>query len=94
MPFLTGQVLNNCCRIDKLLGQAGFGAVYRAWDKNMGCPRALKENLDISPEAARDIEASAARWMDNRGRMIISEVYLRIDPYCLHIVEANQYNVG
>jgi serine/threonine protein kinase len=35
MPLTSGQTLNNRYRIVKLLGQGGFGAVYRAWDTNL-----------------------------------------------------------
>ena len=51
MPLSTGQVLNNRYRIVKLLGQGGFGAVYKAWDLQMQAACALKENLDTSTEA-------------------------------------------
>jgi len=51
MPLITGQILNNRYRIVKLLGQGGFGAVYRAWDVNLSRPCAVKENMDASPEA-------------------------------------------
>jgi peptide/nickel transport system substrate-binding protein len=51
MPLKTGQILNNRYRIVKLLGQGGFGAVYRAWDVNLSRPCAVKENMDASPEA-------------------------------------------
>jgi len=33
MPLTPGQILNNRYRIVKLLGQGGFGAVYRAWER-------------------------------------------------------------
>ena len=50
MPLNTGQVLNNRYRVVKLLGQGGFGAVYRAWDLTFNLPCALKENLEITPK--------------------------------------------
>jgi len=59
MPLTTGTVLNNRYRIVRLLGQGGFGAVYRVWDLNMECPRALKENLETSPEAQRQFKREA-----------------------------------
>lgn len=59
MPLETGQVLNNRYRIVKLLGQGGFGAVYRAWDANLNRPCAVKENLDTSPEAQRQFTREA-----------------------------------
>jgi eukaryotic-like serine/threonine-protein kinase len=60
MQSLTqGQVLNNRYRIVKLIGQGGFGAVYRAWDLTLKQPVALKENLDTSPEAQRQFEREA-----------------------------------
>jgi formylglycine-generating enzyme required for sulfatase activity len=59
MPLQTGQVLNNRYRIVKLLGQGGFGAVYKAWDLNMEASCAVKENLDTSPEAQRQFKREA-----------------------------------
>jgi hypothetical protein len=59
MPLQTGQMLNNRYRIVKLLGQGGFGAVYRAWDTNLSRPCAVKENLDTSPEAHRQFSREA-----------------------------------
>lgn len=41
MPLAIGQVLNNRYRIAKLIGQGGFGAVYRAWDLTLNQPIAL-----------------------------------------------------
>jgi serine/threonine-protein kinase len=59
MPLEPGQVLNNRYRIAKLLGQGGFGAVYRAWDLNLERACALKENLEISEEAQRQFKREA-----------------------------------
>lgn len=60
MPLTTGQTLhNNRYRIVKLIGQGGFGAVYRAWDTVLNQPAALKENLDTSQEAQRQFEREA-----------------------------------
>ena len=53
MRFDTGYILNQRYRIVSLLGQGGMGAVYRAWDINLGIPVAIKENLDASPEARK-----------------------------------------
>jgi hypothetical protein len=59
MSLQTGQVIAERYRIVKLLGQGGFGAVYRAWDLNLKHPCAVKENLDTSPEAQRQFEREA-----------------------------------
>ncbi len=59
MPLQTGQVLNNRYRIVKLLGEGGFGAVYRSWDSNLNRPSAVKENKDTSPEAQRQFTREA-----------------------------------
>ena len=53
MVLKIGQTLQNRYRIVKLLGQGGFGAVYRAWDTNLRRPCAIKENLETSEEARR-----------------------------------------
>lgn len=59
MPLNTGTLINNRYRIAKLIGQGGFGAVYRAWDTNLNRPCALKENRDTSQEAQRQFEREA-----------------------------------
>jgi serine/threonine protein kinase len=59
MPLSQGQVLNRRYRIVRLLGQGGFGAVYRAWDTALSHPCALKENLDTSSDAQRQFEREA-----------------------------------
>jgi serine/threonine protein kinase len=59
MPLSAGQVLHQRYRIVKLIGQGGFGAVYRAWDTALNQPCAVKENLDTSPEAQRQFQREA-----------------------------------
>ncbi len=53
MSLSQGQVINNRYRIVKLLGQGGFGAVYRAWDVTLDRPCAVKESFELSPEGQR-----------------------------------------
>ena len=60
MPLPTGKVLHNRYRIVKLLGQGGFGAVYRAWDINLNKPCALKENHHLTPEGQRQFFQEAS----------------------------------
>ena len=53
MPLTAGQILHNRYRIVRLLGQGGFGAVYRAWDVTLDRPCAVKESFELSPEGQR-----------------------------------------
>ena len=59
MTLSVGQVVDNRYRIVKLLGQGGFGAVYRAWDTRLERPCALKENLASYPEAEKQFGKEA-----------------------------------
>jgi len=59
MPLQHGTILNNRYRILNVLGQGGFGAVYRAADMALKSPCAVKENLDTSPESQRQFEKEA-----------------------------------
>jgi eukaryotic-like serine/threonine-protein kinase len=59
MSLNTGKILNNRYRIVKLIGQGGFGAVYRAWDLTLSQPVALKENMETNQEAQRQFEREA-----------------------------------
>ena len=49
MALPTSTVLQNRYRIVKLVGQGGFGAVYRAWDLTLEQPVAVKEHFDTGP---------------------------------------------
>ena len=59
MTLNVGAVLNNRYRIARLVGQGGFGAVYRAWDTSLSQPVALKENSGGGAEAQRQFEREA-----------------------------------
>jgi len=59
LSLSTSQIINNRYRIVKLLGQGGFGAVYRAWDIHSNVPIALKQNLETTAEAQRQFEREA-----------------------------------
>jgi serine/threonine protein kinase len=59
MPLAIGDILNHRYRIDKQIGQGGYGAVYRAFDLTLKQPCALKENLNTQPEAQRQFEREA-----------------------------------
>jgi serine/threonine protein kinase len=53
MALTSGQVLQDRYRIASLLGQGGMGAVYRAWDRRLNVPVALKEMTsqpDLDPQ--------------------------------------------
>jgi serine/threonine protein kinase len=59
MPLNPGTVINNRYRIVSLLGQGGFGAVYRAWDLSLKKPCAVKQNFETSPQAQKQFEREA-----------------------------------
>ncbi|MCJ7756311.1 MAG: protein kinase, partial [Thermoanaerobaculales bacterium] len=60
-PLEIGASFGTRYRIDQLLGFGGMGAVYKAWDKELEIPVALKV---IRPEVARD--AALAEQLDRR----------------------------
>ena len=55
-PLRVGESFGDRYRIDVLLGIGGMGAVYKAWDRELDIPVALKV---IRPEIAGDERASA-----------------------------------
>ena len=59
MALSTGTILNNRYTIVSVLGQGGMGAVYRADDANLNIPVAVKENLFLSDEYARQFQREA-----------------------------------
>jgi len=59
MTLAAGTILDNRYRIVKLVGQGGFGAVYRAWHMSLEQPVAIKENIDTGPESQRQFEREA-----------------------------------
>ena len=59
MTLATGTTLYNRYRIVKLVGQGGFGAVYRGWDTALNRAVAVKENIDTGPESQRQFEREA-----------------------------------
>ncbi len=77
MTLYTGQVINNRYRIVKLLGQGGFGAVYRAWDMNFQMPCALKENFDTSPDAQAQFlrEAQMLRTLRHPNLPLVADYF-------------------
>ena len=64
MPVDQGEVLHDRYRVVKLLGQGGFGAVYRAWDLNLQRPCAIKENLESATESQEQFQREA-RMLSN-----------------------------
>jgi formylglycine-generating enzyme required for sulfatase activity len=53
VPLTQGLILNNRYRIVRLLGQGGFGAVYKGWDTTLNTSCAVKESFELSTEGQR-----------------------------------------
>ncbi|MCU0486042.1 MAG: protein kinase [Anaerolineales bacterium] len=59
-PLTIGTMLAGRYRIVRMLGQGGFGAVYKAWDTRLNTPCAVKENFATSPEAEHQFAREAS----------------------------------
>lgn len=59
MPLQSGGILRHRYRIEGVLGQGGMGAVYKAFDINLGVSVAVKENLFTTEEYARQFRREA-----------------------------------
>lgn len=60
MALSQGSILSNRYTIEAILGQGGFGVVYKAYDQSLEIPCAIKENLNVSAQAERQFKREAA----------------------------------
>lgn len=74
MPLNPGSILEGRYRLDRLLGQGGMGAVYRAWDLRLEQWVALKENTltttDAQTQFAQEARVLARLHHHNLPRVI------------------------
>jgi serine/threonine protein kinase len=66
MPINIGETLEKRYRIDRKLGQGGFGAVYHAMDLRINVACAIKECLDTSDAATRQFKREASMLAELR----------------------------
>jgi serine/threonine protein kinase len=59
MPLEIGSILNQRYLIQAVLGQGGMGSVYQALDQNLDAQVAIKENLFLTDEYARQFQREA-----------------------------------
>lgn len=60
MSIHIGETLEKRYKIDRKLGQGGFGAVYHAMDLRLNIACAIKESLDVSESVTRQFEREAS----------------------------------
>jgi len=60
MPLEIGYLLNQRYLILSILGQGGMGSVYQALDQNLNVVVAIKENLFLTDEYARQFQREAS----------------------------------
>lgn len=71
MVLSSGQILNDRYRIERLLGEGGFGAVYLAWDANLDHWVAIKESRDLFAAA---YDRSVRLWRTADGAALMTLV--------------------
>lgn len=88
MPLLPNEILNKRYRINSLLAEGAYGAVYQGWDLVDQQEVAVKEYLDPSPEIQKLFRREAARL----SRLKHAQLPEVRDHFCLE--ESGQYLIS
>jgi len=66
---LMGTIVNNQYRVDSVVGEGGFGVVYRGWHLSFECPIAIK-CLKIPPHFTTEAKGQFFESFRKEGQLL------------------------